>query len=106
MTDDDKRQHILASNFVSVATAAELLGLTHGAVNQRIRRGRIKWQYADPDDPASRRVIPLSEIDKDRRLRTKDEAEQLLSGRLDDLVEAIEADDGQLPGQAKLDIDE
>lgn len=105
MTDDDKRQRILENNFVSVATAAELLGLTHGAINQRIRRGRIKWQYVDPDDPTSRRVIPLSEIEKDRRLRTKDEAERLLNSRFDDLVEAIE-DDEQLPGQGKLDIAE
>lgn len=106
MVEDEKRQRILSSNYVSIGTAAELLGISHGGVNQRIRRGRIKWAYVDPDDPKSRKVIPLTEIEKERRLRTKDEAERLLNSRFDDLVEAIEAEDGELSGQGKLDIDE
>lgn len=107
MVEDEKRQRILANNYVNVSTAAELLGITPSAVNQRLNRGLMKFDRVNPDNPRSKRVIPLSEIERDRRLRTKAEAEQLLNSRFDDLVEAIEAeDDGQLPGQGKLDIDE
>lgn len=105
MTDDEKRQRILANNYVNVSTAAELLGITPSAVNQRLNRGLMRFERVNPDNPRSKRVIPLSEIERDRRLRTRDEAERLLNSRFDDLVEAIE-DDGELPGQGKLDIDE
>ena len=105
MTDDEKRQRILASNYVNVSTAAELLGITPSAVNQRLNRGLMRFERVNPENPRSKRVIPLSEIERDRRLRTKDEAERLLNSRFDDLIEAIE-DDEQLPGQGKLDIDE
>lgn len=99
MVTDERRKALLASNFVNVTTAAELLGVTRAAINNRVARDTIKWQTIDPDDPKSLRVIPLSEIERLRAwrtggtatVRTKEEAEQMLDVRMEDLLRALDS---------------
>lgn len=93
VTDEERRLQLLSENYVSVTTAAQLLGITSSAVNQRIARGALKAERLNPGSPKSRHVISLDEIERarktglSRQLLSKNQAEALLDPRKDGMID-------------------